>query len=105
METVVIVCVIVLSVVIGCILILLGILFYNQMLVTNEVNKRLLLIASESIEKERSTQEELQQALIDLDRVVNEKTAVGAATSGVNPLEEDEETFNPHTYSEDYKEE
>ena len=44
METAVIVTIIVLAAVIVCILVLLGILFYNQMLVTNEVNKRLLLI-------------------------------------------------------------
>lgn len=102
METALITCVIVLSVVIVCILVLLGILFYNQMLVTNEVNKRLLLITKESIDKERSTQEELQQALIELDRATQENQST---TSSPNAGEaQDEEPFNPHTFDEDYRE-
>ena len=74
MEKALIICVIVLAAVIVCILVLLGILFYNQMLATNEVNKRLLLITKESIDRERSTQEELQEALLELDRATNEET-------------------------------
>lgn len=102
METALITCVIVLSVVIVCILVLLGILFYNQMLVTNEVNKRLLLITKESIDKERSTQEELQQALIELDRATQEnQSTTSSPETGDVP---DEEPFNPHTYDEEYKE-
>lgn len=102
MEVALIICVGILSLVIICILVLLGILFYNQMLVTNEINKRLLLIAKESIDKERSTQEELSAALAELDRVTNE-------VNNSKPIVEEnntvlDEPFNPHTYSEDYRE-
>ena len=101
METVIIVVVITLAVVIAFILGLLGILFYNKMLADNELNKRLILIAKESIDKERSTQEELQQALLDLDRATNENQSGTPAN-----IQEDvtpDEPFNPHTYSEDFE--
>lgn len=102
METVINVCIITLAVVVVAILILLGILLYNQMLATNEVNKRLLLITKESIDRERSTQQELQEALLELDRATNE-----TPTSPTLPPEEPsiDESFNPHTFDEDYKEE
>lgn len=54
------------------IVIILTVLVYNQMLLLNEVNKRLLLLAKESIDKERMTQEELQEALVTLEQVSNE---------------------------------
>ncbi len=56
------------------IIIILTILLYNMMLLLNEVNKRLLLIAKESIDKERSTQEELQDALVALEQASNEQS-------------------------------
>lgn len=99
METALIACVITLSVVIVVIIVLLGFLFYNQMLAGNEVNKRLVLIAKESIDRERSTQEELQSALAELDRAAQEQSP----TSGqdVPTVPEDEEPFNPHAYLDD----
>jgi len=100
METVIIVCVIALTVIVVALLVLLGILLYNQMLATNEVNKRLLLITKESIDRERSTQEELQQALVELDRATNEQTPTNQET----PSQEQDVPFNPHTYGEDYNE-
>jgi type II secretory pathway pseudopilin PulG len=45
--------------------VLLAIIIYNQMLLLNEVNKRLLLLAAESIEKERITMAELNKAIQD----------------------------------------
>lgn len=102
METVIIVCIITLAVVVVAILVLLGILLYNQMLATNEVNKRLLLITKESIDRERSTQQELQEALLELDRASNDTPQTGSL-SPEEPVTE--EPFNPHTYTEDYKEE
>ena len=102
MEIVVNVCIITLAVIVVAMLVLLGVLLYNQMLATNEVNKRLLLITKESIDKERSTQEELQQALIELDRATQEnQSTTSSPDAGDVP---DEEPFNPHTYGEDYKE-
>lgn len=103
METALITCVIVLSAVIVCILVLLGILFYNQMLVTNEVNKRLLLITKESIDKERSTQEELQAALLELDRATNENQSTEDKSNEATDLME-QDLFNPHSVSEGYVE-
>ena len=41
-------------------IIVLAIVIYNQMLMVNEINKRLLLIAKESQEKERLTMAELE---------------------------------------------
>jgi Mg2+/Co2+ transporter CorB len=55
------------------IIIVLTILLYNMMLLVNEINKRLLLITKESIDKERSSQEELQDALIALEQMSNEQ--------------------------------
>ena len=104
MERVVIVCVIALTVIVAALLILLGILLYNQMLATNEVNKRLLLIAKESIDKERSTQEELQAALVELDRAANENQSENPKETQEEPGPLDE-PFVPHSVSEgDYRE-
>lgn len=61
-----------LAFVVVVIVIILTILVYNQMLLLNEVNKRLLLMAKESVDKERSTMEELQQALVALEQQSNE---------------------------------
>ena len=84
--TVVIIC---LTVLVAIFVIILAILLYNQMLLYNEVNKRLLLMAKESIDKERSTHEELQEALQELqDKVNGEQTNTNLQ----------EEPFNPHTY-------
>ena len=100
-EVALIATIIILAVVIVCILVLLGILFYNQMLANNEVNKRLLLITKESIDRERSTQEELQQALLELDRATQDNDQSGSGESTPTP---DDEPFNPHSVSEDYRE-
>ena len=101
METVIIVCVIALTVIVVALLVLLGILLYNQMLATNEVNKRLLLITKESIDKERSTQEELQAALVELDRATQENQSPKAEEQNNDSADE---PFDPHSYSEQYRE-
>ena len=99
METAVIVCIIAISILIVCVIVLLGVLFYNQMLVTNEINKRLLLLTKESIDKERSSQEELNDALLVLER---QASAQSSTTLNENKLiEDEEEVFNPHTYNEE----
>jgi hypothetical protein len=58
--------VIILAIAIIAVTVVLAILFYHQMLLVNEVNKRLLLITQESIERERVTKEEQTDALIQL---------------------------------------
>ena len=62
------------------------------MLLLNEVNKRLLLMTKESIEKERYTMEELQHHL-------------NTQMEGINSpkqeyTEEIDEPFDPHAYEE-----
>ena len=80
------------------IVVIIAILLYNQMLLLNEVNKRLLLMTKESIDKERLTQEELNEALRQLDALTNEQT--NNPINSITP-EESEEQFNPHTYNPD----
>ena len=75
--------------------VILGVLIYNQMLLLNEVNKRLLLITTESIEKERITQDELNAALEELNDKVNSNQKEMTLSPDIT---EDEEPFNPHTY-------
>ena len=72
------------------------------MLVNNEINKRLLLITKESIDKERSTQEELQAALLELDRATQENQS--GKPEDTTPDVPDDEPFSPHSVSEDYRE-
>ena len=50
------------------IIIVLTIIVYNQMLLLNEVNKRLILLTKDSIEKERNSISDLQEALTELEK-------------------------------------
>ena len=92
--TVTIVC---LTIICGIVILLLGITIYNQMLLVNQINKRLLLMAKESIEKERMTMEEYQATLDSFE-------AEGSTqiTSIVEPAE-NSAMFDPHTYTEDHE--
>lgn len=73
--------------------IVLSIIIYNQMLLLNQVNKRLLLMTKESIEKERLTMEELQARIDEFESdVVNPKSTI------VDSLGEDDEPFDPHNF-------
>ena len=69
-----IVAIICIAVVVLAIVIILTILVYNQMLLLNETNKRLLLLTKEAIDKERMTQEELQDALVTIEQMSNAGT-------------------------------
>jgi predicted Holliday junction resolvase-like endonuclease len=74
------------------VVVILAIIIYQQMLLLNEVNKRLLLMTKESIEKERYTMEELQNHLT---------TQMEATNSPKQEYtEEREELFDPHGYEE-----
>lgn len=59
------------AIVVLAIVIVLTVLVYNQMLLLNETNKRLLLLTKEAIDKERMTQEELQDALLAIEQMSN----------------------------------
>jgi hypothetical protein len=76
-------------------LVILAVINYNQMLMVNEVNKRLLLLAQESIERERVTKEEQQDALIQL-AVATEINATQELSRAptVSQDEDDEEDIN-----------
>jgi cell division protein FtsL len=78
---------IVLSVVMVALVIILAILLYHMFLAYNEVNKRLLALASEAISNQRITQEEIDSMIRNLDRVEN--TTVD---------DEVNEPFDPHQY-------
>ena len=75
--------------------IILAVVIYNQMLLLNQVNKRLLLMTKESIEKERMTMDELQERL---DEFEAEHPIQPKKTTVVDNLGEDEEPFDPHTF-------
>ena len=75
--------------------IIMAVVIYNQMLLLNQVNKRLLLMTKESIEKERMTMDELQERL---DEFEAEYPIQPKKTSVVDHLGEDEEPFDPHTF-------
>ena len=75
--------------------IILAIVIYNQMLLLNQVNKRLLLMTKESIEKERMTMDELQERL---DEFESEYPIQPKKTTVIDDLGEDDEPFDPHTF-------
>ena len=66
------------------IVVILAILVYNQMLLLNEVNKRLLLMAKESVDRERSTMEELQEALLALEQQSNDTPVQAETPDSIN---------------------
>jgi hypothetical protein len=71
-------------------IIVLAIVIYNQMLMVNEINKRLLLIAKESQEKERLTMAELESWIRssgNIDSPVTNKVQ-----------KEEDEAFSPFEY-------
>lgn len=70
--------------------VLLFVLHYHQILLMNEINKRLSLMTSESIERERMTMQEYQEALQQMESrpQVEEPTPIKY-----------EEGFNPHNYT------
>lgn len=76
--------------------VILAIIIYNQMLLLNQINKRLLLMTKESIEKERYTMEEMQERLDEFEK---EFPNANLTQSQINDaLGEDDEPFDPHTF-------
>ena len=74
------------ALVVLAIVIILTVLVYNQMLLLNETNKRLLLLTKEAIDKERMTQEELQDALLTIEQMSN--------TGNPNPSNSEQPEFH-----------
>jgi predicted amino acid dehydrogenase len=73
------------------IVVVLAIIVYNQMLLLNEVNKRLLLMTRESIEKERQTLGDLEEALKNIESMSNDIKPT------IKPTE-NEDSFDPFNY-------
>jgi len=103
-DSVIITSVIVLAVLVVVIVVVLAILLYNQMLLTNEVNKRLLVMTKDSIDHERGTQEQLNEAISELERVSNEQTGFTPQNLEDGGDESSEEIFDPHTYTDEHPE-
>lgn len=72
--------------------IVLSIVIYNQMLMVNEINKRLLLLAKESQEKERLTMAELEAWI---------RSSGNADAPIVKKDESTEEEFDPFNYQQE----
>jgi|688.fasta_scaffold562165_2 hypothetical protein len=70
-------------------IIVLSIVIYNQMLMVNEINKRLLLIAKESQEKERLTMAELESWI---------RSSGNVDAPVEKPTSEKEEEFDPFSF-------
>ena len=85
-------CLIIGVIIVGIILIALTILVYNQMLLVNQLNKRLFLFAKESVDKERSTMAEYQAAL---DQMESNDIVTEIPEEYKGALEE---PFDPHNY-------
>lgn len=75
------------------IIIILAIIIYQQMCLVNQINKRLLLITKESIEKERYTMAEMQEQLDSF-----ESTTPDPNSTSINIEELEDETFDPHNF-------
>ena len=92
--TIAIIAIIVAGVCILVVGVLLFILNYHQMLLVNEVNKRLTMMASEAIEKERITMQEYEEYLRSVESNLGQ---------GERPKDEMDYNsgFNPHTYNKE----
>jgi predicted Holliday junction resolvase-like endonuclease len=73
----------ILACIIVTVIIVLAIIIYHQMLLINEVNKRIFVFAKEAIDKERITMEEYTKIIQEQNVELQNKV-------------EQEETFNPH---------
>lgn len=74
--------------------IVLAALVYNYMLLTNQINKRLLVMTKESQEKERVTMEEYKATLEAFEKSIDQPTL----PEDIPGTSQDEEQFDPHTY-------
>lgn len=89
---------IIISAIVALILItvILSIIIYNQMLLFNQINKRLLLMTKESIEKERYTIEEIDERLNEFEA---DQASTPKPANNINEaLGEDDEPFDPHNF-------
>ena len=93
-----IVTIIVLSVCLVACVIALLIFLYQQLLMTNEINKRLLLLSENSLAGEKNAIEDLNALLLEKQEELQSK--FGEDNNGENKTHsvypDEEEEFNPH---------
>ena len=94
---------IILGVVIVIVVLVLAVLIYNQMLLINEVNKRLLLMAKEAQENERITMEEFNERLAGIEEDFSSRDSIRSRRAQVPSIldDEEDEPFNPHSHKVD----
>lgn len=93
MNNLLIICAVIAVIALIALLIFFAFIIYHQMLLLNEVNKRLMLDAKESRDHERITNEEYS----NLVQEFNNRTNVEMSKDIFNT--EENETFDPHDYS------
>jgi hypothetical protein len=76
-------------------IVVLSVLVYNQMLMVNEINKRLLLLAKEAQDKERMT-------MTELEGWIRSSGNIDAVPTAKAP--EEEQPFDPFSFQEKEKE-
>lgn len=86
------------TIVVLLLLIFFGVMIYHQMLLVNEINKRLMLQNKELIEHDRITQEEYNDLLSRYNSEVANPTKQKNEEDEL-VTNEDEEPFNPHDYT------
>jgi hypothetical protein len=91
MTNVLIICT---AIVLVALLLFFAFIIYHQMLLLNEVNKRLMMDAKESRDHERTTSEEYSALVQEF----NNRTTVDTVKN-ILPEDEDETPFDPHDYS------
>lgn len=90
----VIVAIICLAAVVISVAVILSVIIYHQMLLINEVNKRLLLLTTNAVERESFVVNDLEERLSDLTSQM--------PTSGNPPIssvDNEDEPFDPHNFS------
>lgn len=93
--------IIALAVCLVVVVIILAIMFYHQMLLVNEVNKRLLMLHEDSIDSERNTMDALNQRLEDERLRLSEKFDENNNQNLTGEDADDDSAFNPHQALED----
>lgn len=88
----------ILCVLLALIVIALLVTIYHQMLMLNEINKRLMVITEDSIDNERNTMDAFNQRLQEDEASISDKFDSGATTTSNI---ETSDTFNPHEALDD----
>jgi len=86
--------ILILAIVVGGVLFGLIFLLYHQQLLLNEINKRLLVMTTNAVEKYQLMQEEI-------DRVIDEISRPGQQPEPKKGALDDGDPFDPHSYTDE----